>query len=197
MTALRTVIALVLALALSAPVLAADHEAGLCDLGRGGLETPLDKWILLDALGNANAQFCLGMLHEEGIGVAQDYAEALRLYRLSAERGNPAGQTALGNMYAEGRGVPQDYAEAVNWFRRGAEQGYTPAQCDLGSMYEEGRGVPQDYVQAHMWYNLAAARSTVPGNRDPAVRNRDNIEGKMTPDQVAEAQRLAREWKPK
>ncbi len=63
------------------------------------------------------------------------------------------------------------------------------------AMYDEGQGVVQDYVQAHKWYNLAAA-SLPPGeDRDRAVRNRDLIEGKMTPAQMAEAQRLAREWK--
>ncbi len=51
-----------------------------------------------------------------------------------------------------------------------------------------GHGVPQDYVQAHMWYSLAAERSS-PGE--------DRVEAKMSPEQIAEAQRLAREWKPK
>ena len=56
----------------------------------------------------------------------------------------------------------------------------------------KGRGVPQDYVQAHMWWNLAAVK----GNTD-AIKNRDVVAAKMTPTQIAEAQKLAREWKPK
>ena len=64
-------------------------------------------------------------------------------------------------------------------------------------MYNQGRGVPQNYVQAHLWFNLAASRLPPGKDRDKAVRNRDDAEGKMTPDQLAEAQRLAREWKPK
>ena len=59
-------------------------------------------------------------------------------------------------------------------------------------MYANGQGVPQDYVQAHMWYNLAGASGDAEG-----AKNRDLIAQKMTPAQVAEAQRLAREWKPK
>ena len=59
-------------------------------------------------------------------------------------------------------------------------------------MYERGQGAPQDYVQAHMWFNLAAAR----GNAD-AARKRDLVAAKMTPAQIAEAQKLVREWKPK
>ena len=59
-------------------------------------------------------------------------------------------------------------------------------------MYGEGKGVPQDYVRAHMWWNLAAAK----GNA-VAVKNRDKVAAKMTSTQIAEAQKLAREWKPK
>jgi hypothetical protein len=72
-----------------------------------------------------------------------------------------------------------------------AGQGDAKAQGDLGIAYVKGEGVPQDYVLAHMWFNLAAAQ----GNED-ARQNRDSVAKVMTPDQVAEAQRLARQWKP-
>ncbi len=85
-----------------------------------------------------------------------------------------------------------DYATALRIFRQLADQGNANAQGNLGLMYEKGKGVPQDYVQAHMWYNLAAAQ----GQKD-AGKVRDSLAGKMTPAQIAEAQRLAREWKPK
>ena len=66
-------------------------------------------------------------------------------------------------------------------------------------MYLNGHGVPQDYVQAHKWINLAASRFTASEteNRDKAVKNRDIVAAKMTLAQIAEAQKLAREWKPK
>ncbi len=64
-------------------------------------------------------------------------------------------------------------------------------------MYSKGQGVPQNYVQAHMWYNLAASRFAPGSDRDMAVKNRDIAAALMTPAQIAEAQRLAREWKPK
>ena len=66
------------------------------------------------------------------------------------------------------------------------------AQFSLGVMYSKGRGVPQDYVQAHMWDNLAAAQDI-----EDARKGRDKLAEHMTPAQIAEAQRLAREWKPK
>ena len=62
------------------------------------------------------------------------------------------------------------------------------------------RASPQDYVQAHMWFNLAASQvapASTAENPDMAVRRRDSIASKMTPAQIAEAWKLAREWKPK
>ncbi|MCH6590975.1 MAG: SEL1-like repeat protein, partial [Proteobacteria bacterium] len=68
---------------------------------------------------------------------------------------------------------------------------------NLGSMYRDGHGVPQDDVQAHMWYNLAASSYYPSEYRDEAVKNRDIVAMRMTPAQISEAQKLAREWKPK
>jgi TPR repeat protein len=98
-----------------------------------------------------------------------------------------------------GWGVPQDYAEAVKWYRKAADQGLPPAQSNLAGMYYFGRGVPQDYVRAHLWFNLAAAGYTASetDRRDFAVKSRDELAKKMTSEQIAEAQKLAREWKPK
>jgi hypothetical protein len=101
-------------------------------------------------------------------------------------------------MYQFGRGVPQDYAAAVQWFRKAADQGYAPAQLSLGYMYEEGLDVPQNYEQAYKWYSLAIAGFPVSDteNRGNAVKYRDQVAARMTPNQVAEAQKLASEWRP-
>ncbi len=80
----------------------------------------------------------------------------------------------------------------MRWYRKAAEQGYAPAQYGLGAMYGNGYGVPQDYVQAHMWFNLAGAQ-----REKQAVKSRDIVAKRMTPAQIAEAQKLACEWKPK
>jgi len=133
-------------------------------------------------------------MYEEGRGVPQDYAEAARWYRKAADQGGADAQNRLGLMYEKGRGVP-DYAEAVRWYRKAADQGHAGAQAKLGFVYEEGRGVSQDYVLAHMWLNLAASKLTGDLGRI-AVESRDMVAKKMTAAQVAEAQRLAREWKP-
>lgn len=125
-----------------------------------------------------------------------DYATALREFRPLAAAGHLLSQVYLGYIYKDGLGVPQDYAEAAKWFRMNAERGHVVSQINLGALLTYGKGMPQDYVEAHMWFNLAA--STNPGilhNR--ATTNRDALAQKMTPAQVTEAQKLAREWKPK
>ncbi len=116
-----------------------------------------------------------------------DYATALLIFRQLADQGDANAQVMLGGMYAEGQGVAQDYAEALHWFRKAAEQGTAHAQNNLGVMYSKGWGVAQDYVQARLWFNLAAAN----GN-DLGRKNRDSLAKKMTPAQIAEAQKLAR-----
>ncbi len=121
-----------------------------------------------------------------------DYETAERLFRPLAEQGHVWAQYGLGVMYANGQGVPQDYAEAAKWFRRAAEQGFAKAQFNLGLMYGKGKGVPKDYVLAHMWVNFAAAQE-----HEKAKKLRDGLAKRMTSEQIAEAQRLAREWRPK
>jgi TPR repeat protein len=76
-------------------------------------------------------------------------------------------------------------------FQRAAEQGHAVAKLYVGVMYAEGRGVPQDYVRAHMWFSLAAAQG-----EQRAVKTLAMAERKMTPAQITQAQKLARNWKP-
>ena len=98
--------------------------------------------------GDSVAQNSLGFRYDTGQGVPQDYAEAVRWYRLAAEQGQAEAQTNLGIMYNKGLGVEQDRAEAVRWWRLAAEQGDSRAQTSLGLSYDTGQGVPQDYAEA-------------------------------------------------
>ena len=121
-----------------------------------------------------------------------DYDTAMKEWRPLAEQGEAEAQWFLGSMYYQGKGVPQDDQEAVRWYWQAADQGDAYAQNTLGYMYEHGRGVPRNYVRAYMWASLAAAQ----GDED-AAQGLEKLEKKMTPDRIAEAQRLARKWKPK
>ncbi len=130
--------------------------------------------------------------YRKGLAAAErgDYAAALREWRALAEQGHVNAQYDLGAMYFAGRGVQQDYANAVKWFRLAADQGDAKAQYNLGFMYFEGRGVPEDFERAHMWFDIAAER----GLRN-AAKDRDIVPKFMTPAQITEAERLAKEWR--
>jgi TPR repeat protein len=129
-------------------------------------------------------------LYVQGKGVPQDYTTARQWFEKAAAQGHAWAQFFLGVLYAEGRGVLQDYGTARQWYERAAAQGEAMAQFNLGLLYAEGRGVPQNSVHAWMWYSLAAAHST---DDQPklAADPRDEITRRMTPAQIAEAQRLA------
>jgi uncharacterized protein len=89
------------------------------------------------------------------------------------------------NSSLDGWGVPQDYKEAIKWYKLSAEQENTEAQFNLGNMYL----IIQDYVQAHKWFNIAGANGV-----DSGRENRNITEERMTPKDIFEAQKLAREW---
>ena len=163
--------------------------------GRGVPENRTEgvKWLRLAAeQGHVDAQTSLaGLYFREALLHKGDYTEAVKWFRLAADQGDSHGQFVLGIMYHEGEGVPQNYAEAAKWYSLAAEQGDYGAQLYLGTMYANGEGVPQNYVKAYMWASLAAAKAA------PLMKNRDIIAGLMTPAQIAEAQKLAAEWRPR
>ena len=120
------------------------------------------------------------------ISAADEYVEIMKK---RAEQGNANAQFILGGMYAYGEGVPEDDAEAVRWYRMAAEQGYANAQNNLGVMYANGEGVPEDYVQAYAWYSIAAAQ-----DNELAEGNKEKVATDMTRAQIAEAQKLSRDF---
>jgi len=171
----------------------------ICEVGDLGVTQNYQvaaKWYRHAAeQGFALAQFKLGGLYDFGRGVPQDYEEAVRWYRLAAEQGLALAQFNLGCMYEEGKGVSQNLHESVKWHRLAAEQGHASAQFMLAVKYRLGAGLGQDYVQAHMWANLAATnRNANSEDQSTAIELRDIAAQEMTHGQIAEAQRLAREY---
>jgi len=173
-----------------APTTLDKQEAGVAAYQRGDFAAAFQLFQPLAEHGDASAQSNLGVMYEQGRGVAQNYREAMRWFRLAAVQGNASAQSNLGVMYYKGQGIAQDYAEAMKWYRLAAEQRNPEAQFNLGVMYEEGRGVAQDRVRAHMWYNLAAAVAS-DQNATLAARNRDLITKSLTKEQLFRAQEMA------
>ncbi len=174
----------------------AGFDDGMAAVKRGNYVAAYKIWRPLAEQGDIRAQYNLGVLYDQGRGVPQNFIEATRWYRAAAEQGHLDAQANLGFAYEQGRGVPQDFGEAAKWYRVAAERGDIAAQANLGTLYANGWGVPQDDVQAHKWLNLAASRATGRKFRRSLVKKRKKIAARLTPEQIAEAQRLAQEWRP-
>ena len=113
--------------------------------------------------GNAEAQYYLGTLYWNGVGMNKDEAEAVQFYRRAAAQGYAPAQYDLGIAYRDGRGVAKNEAEFVQWNRKAAEEGFPPAQHNLGVQHFNGiRGVPQDNEEAMKWLRRAADQGWVP-----------------------------------
>ena len=117
-----------------------------------------------------------------------DYPQALRTLRGLASKNDVEAQYRLGSMHESGSNLTQSYIEAVKWYRLAAAGGHAKAQFSLASMYLNGFGVPQDFLKSHVWFNLAAIWGSA-----EAASNRETVAKRMSAQQVAEAQKIARE----
>ena len=177
---------------LKVPRVKANFFRGANALDTGDYDTALRDFRLLAGRGDADAQALLGYMYIEGLGVAQNNSEAAKWSLEAARQGNELAQLNMGDLYASGQGVEQDFSEAAHWLHLSAEQGIPPAQMRLSILYARGLGVARNLVRALMWANLAASHGD-----EVAVANRDQIAEIVSPEQIAEAQRLATEWKPR
>lgn len=197
-----------LAAVITVPVVNAGIEEAADAFDKGDYATTIRELKPLAILGNATAQAYLGAMYDEGLGITQDYQQAVKWYRMAADQGIPVvryrvGRPAmidvmfrLGTMYDEGLGTEQDYWQAVKWLRLAAEYRHFEAQNYLGVMYVKGRGVIQDHKMAYMYFHLCYLNrdNIAPKREDVALRNRDLIAKKMTSEQIEEAERMASKW---
>jgi len=142
--------------------------------------------------GHPLAQHRLGVMYVFGQGVPQNYATATRWFRKAAAQGQGESQFSLGLRYLLGQSVAQDDTEAARWFKLAADQGVGMAASMLAELYAKGRGVPQDLVEAYKW--LAVAGDQIEPSHVSVTLN--DLEDKLTPDQLAEAQRRVKEFVP-
>lgn len=179
----------------------ADAQAQLGGVYLAGEDVPKDnaeaaKWYNKAAVqGDATSQLILAIMYKEGKGVPVNSKMAVEWFRKAAEQGLAQAQYKLGYIYEiefrymRTSGVDQDYTQAVRWYRKAADQGDAKAQEALGSLYYRGKGVPTDFIQSYAWHLLAAAQ----GNKS-ASGYRTLIENKLTPEQVVEGQKMARQF---
>jgi uncharacterized protein len=200
------------------------HLGWMYEMGQGVEQDYKEafKWYHRSAVqGDFKGQLYLGKMYERGQGTPQDYKEAARLFRISAEQKYDKAQFKMGSIFEEGVVVSQNLKEAVKWYVLSAEQGFAPAkiklyelakknlpqaveflrydadigiteaQRTLGEIYSQGLMLPANYSEAHMWFSIAILR----GNKN-VITDRNELEKKMSPSQIEEAQELARNWRP-
>ena len=159
----------------------------LYDWGAAGLKRNEGKsfeWFLKAA--EAGEPFAMGQvafLYFLGAGVKGDIVEAVRWSLAAADHNDPLGQYVLGLIYTEAFTSPRwtDLQKGIAWLRRAAEQGHLYSQYKLVGAYRDGFGVPKDLTTAYMWAKLA----------DEGL---DELASEMTPEQIAEGEKRAREW---
>ena len=132
----------------------ADTAAGLAAFKSKDYLKAYREWKTAADAGQAEAEFDLGVLYAQGLGVLRDLNAAASWYRKSADQGNAEAQFALGQMYARGWGVPRDTADAIRWFEMANSVDSDGPPTDWLSV--EGYGIQQDPQQAAYWYRLAA-----------------------------------------
>ena len=208
----RLIPVFLLLILISAPMYADDLQDGINAYKQHDSETAIQKLLPLAEEGVSVAQYYIGKLlesskwlmmsAEHGYAPAQfelgyrykysDCKKAIKWMQMAIDQNYPHAMEELGFWYwrgYEGDCVTQNFTEAARLSKRGAELGHPPAQILFGRLYYEGEGVPQDYVIAHMWFILGA----ISGN-DAAIYWREKSRKIMTGSQIAEAQKLAREW---
>lgn len=175
-------------------LLAAPQPVGDAERARGLLRKAAEA-------GYVEAQYQLGRLYTEGLGVQRDHYRAAEWLDLAANLGRHAeAQFLLGDMYFHGRGVPHGYGEALDLYRKAANQGHPVAQYLLGVMHEEGWGVRQNLIEAYTWLTLAQAKRDTVMAYDPKFdprAARERLIARMTDDQRHRAQQAASAWKPR
>lgn len=151
-------------------------------------KTP-EQLMVLTENGNTEAQFWLGLMHSNGIGVTKNLKKGIFWYQMAAEKGDAYSQYNLGQIYRQGQSSVRDPKKAIKWYQRAASQGDPEAQVNLGLIYYYGEGVQRDYVKAHKWYNLSGSIGQF------GVDDRKDLERKMSPLEIEKAQKMAKDWK--
>ena len=144
--------------------------------------------------GHVRAQFMLGTIYEQGLGMPSDFDAAAYWYRKAADGGNPSAQYNLGIFYQFGRGVQKSDAEAAAWLLKAANNGHAKAQNNLSTFFYTGVGVKKDAAEAWKWLSISAAQLKGMGQKI-VLKNRDAMEGEMSSAEIADAKQRLAKWR--
>jgi TPR repeat protein len=145
-----------------------------------------------------DADFAKGDQYQHGTGVTLDYGQALAWYHKAAAGGHPRAEFQIGRMTEAGQGVVRDDKVAYDWFLRAAEHGLPDAQVYLAKQLMGGIGTPDgkpNMIEALKW--LLLGPDTMPDSpiRQVVIDSRDKLSQMLSPEDRAEAERRANEWR--
>lgn len=140
--------------------------------------------------GDAQAAFELGEMHASGVGMPENNTEAVRWYRIAAEKGNIKAQSLLGTAYHRGIGLAADDVQSTQWLSKAADQMDPLAQFQLGEGFESGWTGQRDNAEAYKWYLLSASQGYTKAQKKVA-----SIENTLTKDQRVDGQKRAMEFR--
>ena len=155
----------------------------------------LELYLKAAKLGNATAQYSLGLHYRGGRADNGGESKAARLLYMAARQGHRGAQSHLGGLYLKGKGLAKDPAEGALWLRAAAEQGVRYDQYRLAILYRDGRGVKRDNVEAYKWLDIALGSKISDRSRKKWGAIRAPLAARMTPAEITRAKDLAKQWK--
>jgi TPR repeat protein len=163
----------------------ASYDSGLSAYRAGNYAAAYKDLSASARTGNADAQQLLGHMYYTGVGVTQDFAQALEWHRKAADQGETESQYVLGTMYYSGKGLTQDYREALRWLQKAGSHGHIDAQYMLGAMCFTGKGAPQDYQRSISWFRQAAEKGHSESQRQLGLMHLYGVGGVAKDDVIA------------
>ncbi len=189
--------ALALALGLATAPAFAGYQEGKAAFDKRDYDTAWKELEPLAKQGNADAMFLVGSMYHLGAGTTVSYKDASDWYRKSADAGKVDAIFTMGVVYEGGIGQPRSIAEAFKWYKKSADRGFYPGILKTANMYGKGQGISKDNALAYLWFSIAELRAPKDSNDRyelPIVK--DRLTTLLTKEQVADADRKAKAWKP-
>jgi len=178
-----------LMLSLLSPPVPADYEAGLKAYKRNNFQRARSEFFQSALQGHPDAQFYLGEIHEGGVGITINYANAFKWYHSAAQQEHAHAQRRLAYLYSQGLGADKDERKAFGWYLRSANNGDVLGQLEVGLRYWQGRGTGKNLLEAYKWLTVSASY----GDPD-ALAERARLDTDLSVKDKEKALAIARGW---
>ncbi len=165
-------------------------ESGLKAADVNNMPLAFKDFLVAAKAGHVYAQYNVGLMYEQGLGISKNAKEAVYWYKESAMQGNSAAQFNLGVCFENGFGTTVDFEKANEWYRKASVQGDGLAVGNLGMLYIRGQGVKENKVAGIALLLISTTMDNSPQNQ---ARNNISTTRGLTTAMITEAQALSEE----